>query len=137
MSGHRISGNTHTQHLAVNQSRLSSIRDSEREADILRKIRTILDGEAGAAGERLKNENLRNGRRIKDFGEEEFEKQRLGNFEECTLVGFEFKKGEECREVKEVDCYDVNVTKYRTDLRERCTSLVDQKCGLVTIQVVS
>ena len=128
---------THTQLAFCHQSRLSSVRDSEREADILRKIRTILDGEAGAGGERLKNENLRNGRRIKDFGEEEFEKQRLGNFEECTLVGFEFKKGEECREVKEVDCYDVNVTKYRTDLRERCTSLVDQKCGLVTIQVVS
>ena len=86
----------------------------------------------------MSNENLRDGRRIKDFDEEdEFERQRLGNFEECTLVGFEFKKGEECREVKEVDCYDVNVTKYRTDLRERCTSLVDQKCGLVTIQVVS
>ena len=128
---------THTQLAFCHQSRLSSVRDSEREADILRKIRTILDGEAGAGGERLKNENLRNGRRIKDFGEEEFEKQRLGNFEECTLVGFEFKKGEECREVKEVDCYDVNVTKYRTDLRERCTSLVDQKCGVVTIQVVS
>ena len=127
----------HTQLVFSHQSRLSSVRDSEREADILRKIRTILDGEAGAGGERLKNENLRDGRRIKDFGEEEFEKQRLGNFEECTLVGFEFKKGEECREVKEVDCYDVNVTKYRTDLRERCTSLVDQKCGLVTIQVVS
>ena len=110
----------------------------EREADILRKIRKIIDEEAEDGGGGLINENLRDGRRIKDFGEEdEFERQRLGNFEECTLVGFEFKKGEECREVKEVDCYDVNVTKYRTDLRERCTSLVDRKCGLVTIQVVS
>ena len=105
------------------------IRDFEREADILRKIRTIIDGEDG--------ETLRDGRQLNEFGDKEFERQRLGNFEECTLVGFEFKKGEECREVKEVDCYDVNATKYRTELRERCTSLVDQKCGLVQIQVGS
>ena len=105
------------------------IRDFVREADILRKIRTIFDG-----GDR---EALRDGRQLEEFGDEKLERQRLGNFEECTLVGFEFKKGEECREVKEVDCYDVNASKYRTELRERCTSLVDQKCGLVQIQVRS
>ena len=84
-------------------------------------------------------ENLRDRRQLEEIGDNKLERQsqRLGNFEECTLVGFEFKKGEECREVKEVDCYDVNATKYRTELRERCTSLVDQKCELVQVQVRS
>ena len=79
----------------------------------------------------------RDGRRLRDFDESEFERQSLGNFEECNLVGFQFNKDDECREVKEVECYAVNVTKYRTELKDRCTSVVDQKCGLVTLQVLS
>ena len=35
------------------------------------------------------------------------------NFESCSLVGFEFRRGEECNEVKEIECYPVNVTKKR------------------------
>ena len=50
-------------------------------------------------------------------------------------MGFEFKNETECTEVVEVDCYNVNVTKYTVELRERCTSLVDQQCGVVTNQV--
>ena len=44
------------------------------------------------------------------------ERQKIGNFEECTLVGFEFKIGEECNEVTEIECGPVNVTKYRQRL---------------------
>ena len=62
-------------------------------------------------------------------------KQRIGNFEECTLVGFEFKKGEECNEVSEIEGYPVNVTKMGFELRERCNALVDKKCSLVTVNL--
>ena len=106
------------------------VRDAEREAEILRKIQRILDSSGGGLGDR-------DGRRLRDFDESEFERQSLGSFEECNLVGFQFNKDDECREVKEVECYAVNVTKYRTELKDRCTSVVDQKCGLVTLQVLS
>ena len=36
-----------------------------------------------------------------------------GDFENCALVGFEFRRGQECNEVKEIECYPVNVTKKR------------------------
>ena len=66
---------------------------------------------------------------------ERLERQRLGGFEECTLVGFEFKRGEECEEVKEIDCYPVNVTKFTTELRDKCETIVDRHCELVTVQI--
>ena len=69
-----------------------------------------------------------------DINSDTSERQRLGNFEECTLVGFEFKKGEECNEVSEIECYNVNVTKYNYELRERCETLVDHQCHLVTVE---
>ena len=70
-----------------------------------------------------------------DMLSDRLERQRLGGFEECTLVGFEFKRGEECDEVKEIDCYPVNVTKYTTDLRDKCETVVDRHCELVTVEV--
>ena len=100
--------------------------------DILLKLQMLLaekDSDSGA---------VRQGRQLSEFGDAgaaRSERQRLGNFEECTLVGFEFKNETECNEVVEVDCYNVNVTKYTVELRERCTSLVDQQCGVVTAQV--
>ena len=47
----------------------------------------------------------RQDRQIDEFGR--------GDFEKCALVGFEFRRGEECNEVKEIECYPVNVTKKR------------------------
>ena len=100
--------------------------------DILLKLQMLLaekDSDSGGG---------RQGRQLSEFGYAgagRSERQRLGNFEECTLVGFEFKNETECTEVVEVDCYNVNVTKYTVELRERCTSLVDQQCGVVTNQV--
>ena len=73
--------------------------------------------------------SAREGRQSGEFDE------RLGNFEECTLVGFEFKKGEECNEVSEIECYPANVTKMGFELRERCNSIVDKKCSLVTVNL--
>ena len=43
-----------------------------------------------------------------------------GDFENCALVGFEFRRGEECNEVKEIECYPVNVTKTRSELSPQC-----------------
>ena len=82
----------------------------------------------------------KNGRQSGDFDQfisttNASAKQRIGNFEECTLVGFEFKKGEECNEVSEIECYPANVTKMGFELRERCRALVDQKCSLVTVNL--
>ena len=86
----------------------------------------------------LKGGNLRSGRQLEETEEmvsERLERQRLGGFEECTLVGFEFKRGEECEEVKEIDCYPVNVTKFTTELRDKCETIVDRHCELVTVQI--
>ena len=49
----------------------------------------------------------RQDRQIDEFG------SATGDFENCALVGFEFRRGEECNEVKEIECYPVNVTKTR------------------------
>ena len=49
----------------------------------------------------------RQDRQIDEFG------STTGDFENCDLVGFEFRKDEECNEVKEIECYPVNVTKKR------------------------
>ena len=74
-----------------------------------------------------------------------------GDFENCALVGFEFRRGQECNEVKEIECYPVNVTKKRLgelrltnrcnttplsrfELREKCSSLIDKDCDVGNLQ---
>ena len=56
---------------------------------------------------RVLGDDSRQSRQVDEFGTED------GNFESCSLVGFEFRRGEECNEVKEIECYPVNVTKKR------------------------
>ena len=51
----------------------------------------------------------RQDRQIEEFGSSTGD----GDFENCALVGFEFRRGQECNEVKEIECYPVNVTKKR------------------------
>ena len=51
-------------------------------------------------------------------------------FEQCELVGFEFKKGVECSEVVEFECGPVNVTKTRYKLVNKCKTHIEHKCGI-------
>jgi hypothetical protein len=50
-------------------------------------------------------------------------------FEQCELVGFEFKKGVECGEVVEFECGPVNITKTRYELLNKCRTHMEHKCG--------
>ena len=51
-------------------------------------------------------------------------------FEQCELVGFEFKKDVECGEVVEFECGPVNVTKKRYELVNKCRTHIEHNCGV-------
>ena len=44
----------------------------------------------------------------------------------CERTGFESRKDEECQEVKEIQCEDVEVTKFRTEIKSECRTKKDQ-----------
>ena len=50
--------------------------------------------------------------------------------ENCELVGFEFLNKTECNEVSEIECGLANVTKFRTELVDKCTTVIDKTCDL-------
>ena len=49
--------------------------------------------------------------------------------EVCERTGFESRKDEECQEVKEIQCEQVEVTKFRTEIRSECRTKKDQVKG--------
>ena len=51
----------------------------------------------------------------------------LGN---CETTGFEVRMREECEEVTEIKCEKVNVTKFRSEIVNKCKTLFDQKCNI-------
>ena len=59
----------------------------------------------------------------------------FSTFEQCELVGFEFKKGVECGEVVEFECGPVNVTKTRYELVNKCRTHIEHKCGVKNREV--
>ena len=63
------------------------------------------------------------------------ERQTFSSSEKCDLVGFEFKKGVECKEVVEVECGPTNVTKTRYELVNKCKSSIETKCGVTNVEV--
>ena len=46
--------------------------------------------------------------------------------EVCERTGFESRKDEECQEVKEIQCEEVEVTKFRTEIKSECKTKKDQ-----------
>ena len=57
------------------------------------------------------------------------------NLEECLTNGFETNVREDCVEAVEVECGPVNVTRYRTEIVNRCKTLVDKTCNVTRIDV--
>lgn len=52
--------------------------------------------------------------------------------EVCERTGFESRKDEECQEVKEIQCEQVEVTRFRTEIRSECRTKKDQVKGFIT-----
>ena len=61
------------------------------------------------------------------------ERQTFSSSEKCDLVGFEFKKGVECKEV--VECGPINLTKTRYELVNKGKSSIKTKCGVTNVEV--
>ena len=53
----------------------------------------------------------------------------FGTTETCTTTRTEIKTREECEQVVELECKPV--VRFRTEIRNRCTTLVDQNCKVV------
>ena len=49
---------------------------------------------------------------------------------QCETTGFETRMREECEEITELECKNVNITLYRTELRPRCKTMFDQTCNV-------
>ena len=54
--------------------------------------------------------------------------------EECDTAGFERRQREVCEEVPELECYPVNVTKYVTEIVNKCSDVVDAGCHVVQVE---
>jgi hypothetical protein len=57
------------------------------------------------------------------------------NLEECETQGFETRTREECNEVSEIECNPIQVTKYKTEIVQRCRTLTDKKCEVLYTEV--
>ena len=55
--------------------------------------------------------------------------------EQCELVGYEFNRREECKEVFEIECGPVNVTKTKFELVNKCNTYIQHKCGVSNREV--
>ena len=92
----------------------------------------------------LESEGIRKGRQNSDVelvtGKKQSADQRSirGGFvpgERCELIGFEFTNKTECNEIFEIECGPANVTKFRTELVDKCRTVIDKKCNLRMIEV--
>ena len=57
------------------------------------------------------------------------------NLEECMTNGFETTVSEDCVEVTEDECRPINVTRYRTEIVNRCKTHLDKSCNVTHIDV--
>ena len=71
--------------------------------------------------------------RIRGFGRTG---QSFSPLEKCETTGFETRTREECEEVFEVDCKPIQVKKIRTEIVEKCETLLDRKTCNVTYRGV-
>ena len=68
-------------------------------------------------------------------GEAREGKQVNENLEECETQGFETRTREECNEVSEIECNPIQVTKYKTEIVQRCKTVTDQICEVLNTYV--
>ena len=57
--------------------------------------------------------------------------------EVCEVTGFESRKREECKEVRETECKEVEVTKFRMEIKQECKTKHDQACNITMKEVPS
>ena len=50
--------------------------------------------------------------------------------EKCEVTGFETRTREECEEAFEVECRPIQVKKIRTEIYEKCETMLDKKCNV-------
>ena len=67
-----------------------------------------------------------------EFSDYETARQTLGGLEQCETTGFETRTREECEEVSETECKPITVTKYRTEIVNKCEVKTDSKKCNVT-----
>ena len=94
-----------------------------------------------ALGKLMEESELRRGKQefdeeILDFRDTS-ERERIGEqsfnpLEKCQTTGFETRTREECNEVSEIECKPVMVKKIRTEIVEKCETLLDRKTCNVT-----
>ena len=103
--------------------------DKLSDDDILEALSELISGEDETRIERQVEEFA------ETFSQSEDQFQPFAPFEKCDLVGYEFRKKEECKEVSEVDCALANVTKTRTELVKKCHTVIEQKCEEIMTEV--
>ena len=54
----------------------------------------------------------------------------FSNQEKCEVTGFETRTREECEEAFEIECTPIMVKKIRTEIVEKCETLLDKKCNV-------
>ena len=54
----------------------------------------------------------------------------FSNLETCEVTGFETRTREECEEAFEVECRPIKVKKIRTEIIEKCETLLDKTCNV-------
>ena len=81
---------------------------------ILRKSKQAFGGEEEAGGEYS----------------EELARQRQLGLEQCEVTGFETNTREECEEVSETECRPITLTKYRTEIVNKCEVKTDKECDV-------
>ena len=57
------------------------------------------------------------------------------NSEDCETVRHETRTREECEEVSELQCGPIQVTKYRKEIDQNCTTKTDQSCEVLYTEV--
>ena len=66
-----------------------------------------------------------------EFSDYETARQTLGGLEQCETTGFETRTREECEEVSETECKPITVTKFRTEIVQKCETKTDsRKCNV-------
>ena len=61
---------------------------------------------------------------------EELARQRQLGLEQCEVTGFETNTREECEEVSETECRPITLTKYRTEIVNKCEVKTDKECDV-------
>ena len=103
---------------------LNARRVRPRDDEVLEALSELILESQEARGARQTDSEVFDGA-FPSFGFDDFQPG-----ENCELVGFEFLNKTECNEVSEIECALANVTKFRTELVDKCTTVIDKTCDL-------